>query len=122
MEIKNLCTLREIYRAIRNFEISFQEKYDLCLNEGLLLCNLRSRKLTSTEIAESLDVTPSNASKLIRSVEEKGFIKRSMGKDDRRQMYFSLSASGKEKLKNIACECDDIEPDEILKSIQIQTK
>ena len=53
------------------------------------------------EIAEALGLTHSNTSKLIRSVEEKKLIARIIGKVDKRQMYFSLSAEGKEQIHTI---------------------
>lgn len=102
MKVDNaLCSLRDIYRAIREFELEFSEKYDLGLNEGMLLCTLCSEVYSSSEIATNLGLTNSNASKVIRSVEEKGLIERRLGKEDKRQMYFVLSSTGKNKLKEI---------------------
>lgn len=104
MEMQNLCMLRDIYREIRNFEIKFQQVHGLSLNEGMLLCSLKSTKYSSSEIAESLGLTNSNASKVIKSVEEKGYVKRVMGKEDKRQMYFSITQEGVKKLSDIKCE------------------
>lgn len=107
MKVENaLCSLRDIYRAIRDFEVEFSQKHDLCLNEGMLLCTLCSEMYSSSEIASHLGLTNSNASKVIRSVEEKGLIERRLGKEDKRQMYFVLSSAGKRKLKEIK-EADD---------------
>lgn len=107
MKVDNaLCTLRDIYRAIREFELAFSQKHDLCLNEGMLLCTLCTEMYSSSEIAAHLGLTNSNASKVIRSVEEKGFIERRLGKEDKRQMYFVLSSTVKKKLKEIK-EADD---------------
>ncbi len=102
--MKSLCLIRDIYRSIREFEIEFQQKHDLCLNEGMLLCSLRSSKLSSGEIAEKLGLTNSNASKVIRSVEDKGFIERLLGEGDKRQMYFLLTSKGETMLQEISCE------------------
>ncbi len=97
----NLCSLRDIYRVIRNFEMNFQQDHGLCLNEGMLLCSLGNSRYTSTEIAGILGLSCSNASKVIRSVEGKGYVKRSLGEDDRRQMYFSVTEPGLAKLEKI---------------------
>lgn len=35
-----LCKIRDIYRAIAEFEGQFVQQYDLSLNEGMLLCTL----------------------------------------------------------------------------------
>lgn len=102
--MKTLCLLRDIYRFIREFEQEIQDKYNLCLNEGMLLCSLKSGKLSSGEIAEKLGLTNSNTSKVIRSVEEKGFVERILGEGDKRQMYFRLTDAGLNKLTEIRCE------------------
>ncbi|MDD4516781.1 winged helix DNA-binding protein [Massilibacteroides sp.] len=102
MKVDNaLCSLRDIYRAIREFELEFSQKHDLCLNEGMLLCTLCTEMYSSSEIASNLGLSNSNASKVIRSVEEKGLIERRLGKEDKRQMYFVLSSTGRKKLKEI---------------------
>ena len=70
--METLCRIRDIYRAIAEFEVKFMQEFDLSLNEGMLLCILlNTPKLTSSEIAEALGLSASNASKIIRSVEEK---------------------------------------------------
>lgn len=94
-----LCYIRNIYRIIGKFEDQFQQNYDLGLNESFLLCELKDKELSSGEISGILEVTHSNASKVIRSLEKKKLIKRVMGKDDKRKMYFSLTATGKSKLE-----------------------
>lgn len=103
-----LCILRDIFRAIRECEMNFQEKYDLCLNEGMALCSLSKKgKITSSELAECLGLTNSNTSKVIRSIEEKGLISRIMGKTDKRNMYFKISKAGIQKLE----EMNEAEPE-----------
>ncbi len=97
--MEDLCRIRDIYRAIVEFETRFMQQYNLSLNEGMLLCTLLDHpRLTSGEIAEALGLTHSNASKLIRSVEEKRLITRIVGKIDKRQMYFSLTVEGKKQI------------------------
>ena len=103
-----LCYIRNIYRIIGKFEDQFQQNYDLGLNESFLLCELKDKELSSGEISGILEVTHSNASKVIRSLEKKKLIKRVMGKDDKRKMYFSLTATGKSKLETIKCETQNI--------------
>lgn len=99
--MKTLCTVRDIYRSIRDFEFYFQQKYDLCLNEGMLLCTLNLSTHSSSGLADELGLSHSNTSKVIKSVEDKGFIERKLGKDDKRQMYFHLTEEGKDKLDEI---------------------
>ena len=82
--MEDLCKIRDVYRAIAEFETQFIQQYNLSLNEGMLLCALLDNpRLTSGEIAEALGLTHSNTSKLIRSVEEKKLIARIIGKVDK---------------------------------------
>ena len=36
--METLCRIRDIYRAIAEFEVKFMQEFDLSLNEGMLLC------------------------------------------------------------------------------------
>ncbi len=105
--MKKLCAIRDILRSLSDYENKFHNEHSICLNEGMVLCCLKEKRLSSGEIAEEINLTCSNTSKLLRSVEEKNLITRVLGKKDKRQMYFELTESGKEKLA-------EIENDEIL--------
>ena len=106
--MEKICKIRDIQRAIMQFETQFETQYGICLNEGMALCSLfKSEKLTSGEIGELLGLTSSNTSKVIDKIEKKGYVNRIPGKGDKRQMYFSLSNAGKNLISSIKCE--DIE-------------
>lgn len=114
MDSSCLCRIRDVYRAILNFEQYFEQHYDLNLNEAMLLCTLSARSSqTAGEVAEALGLTNSNASKVIASAEALKLIKRQMCKDDKRRMRFSLTALGEERLARL--QADDIEVPEILR-------
>ncbi len=102
-QVRALCQIRDVYRAINDFELNFQQIYDLGLNEGMLLCSLTTQKYSSNELANVLGLSNSNTSKVIKAVEKKGLIRRIVGKDDKRQMYFSLTELGKKKIESIKC-------------------
>ena len=90
-----ICKIRDIYKLIGEFEGQFYKEYGITLNEGMLLCSLlEKRTLSSTELAKNLGLTCSNTSKVIKSVEEQGFVERQLGKEDKRQMYFALTEKG----------------------------
>lgn len=111
-----LCKIRDMYRAIAEFEARFEKVYQLGLNEGMVLCCLsRMEKLSSGEIAEQLNLTNSNTSKVIKSMESKGFIRRTIGDNDKRQMNFSLTSEGEMKVREI--EGGSIEIPELLKKL-----
>ena len=100
--METLCKIRDIYRAIAEFEARFEQAYGLSLNEGMLLCTLLPRgELSSGEVAEALGLSASNASKVIRSVEAKELIVRQVGREDKRQMYFVLTPAGRKLITEI---------------------
>lgn len=102
--METLCKIRDIQRAVHRFELDFEKLHGICLNEGMTLCSLSgAEKLSSGELGELLGLSPSNTSKVIRSVENKGLVKRIMGAEDKRQMYFSLTPEGGKLLSQIKC-------------------
>ena len=96
--METICLMRDIYRAIQTFEADFQKVHRVCMNEAMLLCSLSGGKRSAAEIAAINAMSPSHTSKVIRSVEEKGFVKRVLGEQDKRKMYFELTAAGKKCL------------------------
>jgi len=105
-KLKSLCYIREIYQAIAEFESNFQKSYNICFNEGMALCSLKEKPLSSGELAKELGLSNSHTSKVLKSIEDKGFVERIIGKNDHRQMYFTLSDSGRDKISSINCEED----------------
>ena len=77
--METICLMRDIYRAIQTFEADFQKVHRVCMNEAMLLCSLSGGKRSAAEIAAINAMSPSHTSKVIRSVEEKGFVKRTDG-------------------------------------------
>lgn len=103
--MEKLCKIRDLQRAVNRFETDFERTHGLCLNEGMALCSLSGAgKLSSGELGELLGLSPSNTSKVLRSVEQKGLVVRELGTEDKRQMYFSLTEKGSERLAAIKCE------------------
>ena len=103
-----LCYIREIYQAISEFEIFFQQKYGIGLNEGMLLCTLKNGSLSAGEIAKKLNLTQSNTSKVLKSAESKKLVKRILGEKDRRQIYYSLTNTGKNTIEGVKCEKENM--------------
>jgi DNA-binding MarR family transcriptional regulator len=100
------------------YEAAFEKLHGICLNEGMVLCSLlHTPCLTSGELASLLGLSQSNTSKVIISVEKKKYIKRALGKDDKRQMYFHITDKGRQCLENIRG--DEIEiPAVLMKAIE----
>ena len=100
--METLCKIRDIYATIEKFEVEFEKEYGLSLNEGMLLCTLLGFKtLSSTVLAKKLNLTCSNTSKVIKTEESQNFVERSLGKEDKRQMYFKLSKEGEAKIRSV---------------------
>lgn len=105
MKIGVLCQIRDVQRDVYKFELEFEKAHGICLNEGMALCSLcKYKQLSSAELGEVLGLSLSNTSKVIRSIENKHYIKRIIGSEDKRKMYFSLTEKGKEMLTKIKCE------------------
>jgi DNA-binding MarR family transcriptional regulator len=107
--MERLCKIRDLQRAVGQFEANFEKLYGLCLNEGMALCSLaRAGRLSSGELGELLGLTLSNTSKVISSIENKGLVEREMGTTDKRRMFFILTPKGRELLATLDCEKADI--------------
>ena len=66
----------------------------------MLLCCLKDGKDTTVScICEYIGLSLPRVSKIITSMENKGFVRRSIAKDDHRKMLFKLSNAGKEKVQ-----------------------
>lgn len=99
MDKSIICRLRDINHAIAELERQFLQQFDVNINEAMLLCTLKEKgELSSGAIAEALGLSASNASKVIASAEKKTLISRNLCKEDKRQMFFSLTTIGKEKI------------------------
>ena len=81
--MKTICAIRDVFRAMTNFEASFEQVYQI--------------------------------TKMLRILEEKGLIVRTLGSEDRRQMYFTLSAAGRERVCDM--EIQKVEIPELLKPL-----
>lgn len=74
----------------------------------MILCCLKDGKQRSAnELYDFVGLSNSRVSRVINTVEKKGYITRKMGVNDKRQMFFKLTPTGKEKveqmLKNKIC-------------------
>ena len=97
-----ICKLKDVYKALYTFEKEFADKNGITINEGMILCCLKDGSSKSAnELCGFIGLSNSRVSRVINSVEEKGYITRSMGVTDKRQMIFTLTDSGKEKVKEM---------------------
>lgn len=97
-----ICRLKDIYKALYSFEKGFSESNGITINEGMVLCCMKDgRSRSANELCEFVGLSNSRVSRIITTVESKGFILREMGSKDKRQMIFSLTNVGKGKIKEM---------------------
>ena len=115
--MKTICAMRDVFKAMGNFETAFEKMYQITLNEAMILCALKeaSDKVTATNLSKQTELSPSHTSKMLRILEEKGLIVRSLGSEDRRQMYFHLTQLGKQRVTEL--ELDKVEIPDLLKPL-----
>lgn len=100
--MESICVIKDIYKILYQFEKAFAEVHDITINEAMLLCCLKDGEAKSAgTICEFIGLSNSRVSKVITSVENKGFIRRNISKEDKRQMFFSLTPDGKEKVRRM---------------------
>lgn len=100
--MESICAIKDIYKTIYQFEKAFAEVHDITINEAMLLCCLKDgEKKTAGMICEYIGLSNSRVSKVITAVENKGYIRRNINQHDKRQMFFSLTADGKEKIRQM---------------------
>ena len=98
--------------------VTFEKVYQVSLNEAMILCALQEaspNNMTATSLSKRTELTPSHASKMLRILEEKELIVRTLGEEDRRLMQFHLSQSGKKLVRQLALE--KVEIPELLKPL-----
>lgn len=94
--------LKEMYHELNDFETYVQEHFDLKTHEAMVLFQLAEEDgMFSGRIATALGLSKSNCSKIIVSMERKGFLRREPCRKDTRCMRFYLEPKGKRMLKKL---------------------
>jgi DNA-binding MarR family transcriptional regulator len=105
-----ICKLKEIYKILYAYEKEFSEQNNITINEAALLCCLKDGEAKSAnDLCDYVGLSNSRVSRIINTVEEKGYIAREMGSEDKRQMIFTLTEAGKEKTGEMKRKAIDLE-------------
>ena len=105
-----ICKLKDMYKAFYAYEKQFSEQTGITINEGALLCCLKDGKPKSAnDLCDFIGLSGSRVSRIINTAEEKGFISREIGVVDKRQMIFSLTVKGKQKIEEMKQHKIDLE-------------
>lgn len=115
--MRTICVMRDVFRAMANFEIAFEETHQLSLNEAMILCALQEseKQITATNLSKRTEFSPSHTSKLLRILEEKKLIDRNLDNQDKRLMYFKLTDAGRRRVGEL--ELEKVEIPELLKPL-----
>lgn len=100
-KIECICVMRDLVKAMTELENSLIAAHGVSLNEAMVLCSIGSETVTASTIVERTGLAASHTSKIIRAVEQRELIVRQLGEKDKRQMYFTLTASGLACLQGI---------------------
>ncbi len=100
--MENICRLRRIFSTVYRLERDIKKKFGITANEIMVLCLLNAIKLSAGELSKEMGISESRMSKIIDSLEKKGYILREINKDDKRKMIFSITDKGKEKVREFA--------------------
>ena len=100
-KIECICVMRDLVKAMAELENSLIAAHGVSLNEAMVLCSIGSETVTASTIVERTGLAASHTSKIIRAVEQRELIVRQLGEKDKRQMYFTLTASGLTCLQGI---------------------
>ena len=97
-----MCNKRYI-QALYQFEKTFAEVHDITINEAMLLCCLKDgeTKIRRYDLRIYRSVQTHAFRKVITAVENKRLYRRNINKNDKRQMCFSLTPGGKEKIQQM---------------------
>jgi DNA-binding MarR family transcriptional regulator len=96
----DICVIKEVYRLLYQFEKDFQETHQISINDAMVLCCLKDEKEKSAgDVCGFVGLSNSRVSKVLCNVEDMGYIQRRLGSTDRRQMFFSLTEKGKQKVQ-----------------------
>ncbi|MDR0938094.1 MAG: winged helix DNA-binding protein [Mediterranea sp.] len=115
--MRTIIIMRDLLKAMNDFEVKFEETYRISLNEAMILCTLKSagEKLAASKLSKETNLSPSHTSKMLRILEEKQLIDRFLGVSDKRQMYFTLTPAGGARVAEL--EDDKIEIPSVLKPV-----
>lgn len=91
--------MKDLMFHVYQFEKHLSRDHKMLLNEALVLGMLGNGKpRRSTDLADELGTTYSMMSRTLSSLEDAGFVERAIGKEDKREMLFTITKTGAKKL------------------------
>ena len=97
-----ICVIKDIYKTLYQFEKAFSDQHSITINEAMVLCCLKDGKpRTAGTVCEFIGLSNSRVSKIITAVENKKYILRLLNPADKRQMLFTLTNEGQQKINQM---------------------
>ena len=96
-----LCKIKEVFKKIHQFEQKLNNDLNVTINEAMVLCSLFETVKSSGVVSADTGISTSRTSRVLLSLEQKGYVTRSFGETDKRKMMFELTAEGIKKQKEI---------------------
>lgn len=92
--MENLCRIKEIFKKIHHFEQKLNDELNVTINEAMVLCSLQGAIKCSGDISSDTGISTSRTSRVLLSLEQKGYVTRSFDGTDKRKMMFELTSEG----------------------------
>lgn len=93
--------MRALARALAELESALGEAFSLSLNEAMTLCAIAQERVPASFVSEQTGLSASLTSRVVNALEDRGFVTRSLGREDRRQVFFELTSEGSSLLARL---------------------
>lgn len=103
----------DLFRAMNQFhKLKFSDMMQNMSKADFIVMNVimnkgKDDKMTISELAAIARMLPSAISRTLRGLEEKGYVERTINKNDRRNTYVELTAEGKKQISAVQREMRD---------------
>ncbi len=95
-----ICAIKDLYKTLYQFERGFSQKNGLTINEAMVLCCLKDGVArTAGALSDFVGLSNSRVSRVINDMETRGLLLRLLNPADRRQMLFTLTDQGRERVE-----------------------
>ena len=99
----DLCSIRKIQTALKRFEETLKKETGLSLNDALCLCSIGKDFHEPSAISKQLELSPSRITRVLDTLEVRGYISRRISDTDRRGIWVELTDDGKAIIEKYQC-------------------
>ena len=108
----DLCAIRKLQTALRNFEEEIKTHTGLSFYDALLLCAVNKGIGEPSALAKKLELSPSRLTRILDSLEARKLVERTLSIVDRRSFTIALTEKGEVMMKNFKC-CEVSIPEDL---------